>query len=190
MPDLYSSSSSSSTNTTAADNPPVILFDTQEKEEQVVLLLRRHWVTNLPWIALAILMFFAPWALKFFPLFDFLPANYQTMAGVIWYLLVIAFIYEQFLSWYFNVYIVTDERVIDYDFYNLLYKDVTDADLPKVQDVSVKMGGVAQVLFNYGDVFIETAGAIPNIEFDKVSNPTRVAKVIHELRDQLNKEPL
>ena len=61
-------------------------------------------------------MTFLPWGLNFIPLIDFLPGNYQLMAIVIWYLLIIAFIYEQFISWYFHVFIITDERVIDINF--------------------------------------------------------------------------
>ena len=52
----------------------------------------------------------------------------------------------------FNVYIVTDERIIDIDFYNLIYKEVSDANIDKIQDVTYKMGGVVRTLFNYGDV--------------------------------------
>lgn len=182
MADLYSSPN---TNPTSSVNHAV-RFDTQDVEENVVLLLRRHWATNIPWLLMALLMLLAPTILSLFPILNFLPLNYQFMAVIVWYLLVIAFTYEQFLSWYFNIYIVTDQRVIDYDFYNLLYKHVTDADLEKIQDVSVKMGGVAQVFFNYGNVFVETAGSIPNIEFEKIPNPTRVQTVIHELRDQIN----
>lgn len=182
MGDLYVSPETNS----ALTNDHPIKFDTQTVEENVILLLRRHWVTNLPWIFTAVILLFAPIILAPFPLLNFLPLNYQFMAVIIFYLLVIAFIYEQFLSWYFNIYLITDQRVIDYDFFSLLYKRVTDADLEKIQDVSVKMGGVAQVLFNYGDVVVETAGEIPDINFDKVPNPTRIQTIIHELRDQVN----
>lgn len=185
MGDLYVSPETNS----AMVNDHSIKFDTQDVEENVILLLRRHWVTNFPWMMTAVFFLFAPIILSAFPILNFLPLNYQFMAVIIWYLLVIAFIYEQFLSWYFNIYLITDQRVIDYDFYNLLYKKTTDADLEKIQDVSVKMGGVAQVLFNYGDVFIETAGSIPNIDFEKVPNPSRIQTVIHELRDQVNSKP-
>jgi len=107
------------------------------------------------------------------------------MATIIWYLLTTAFIFENFLSWYFNVYLVTNERIIDYDFFNLLYKNTSDAELNKIQDINVQMGGLSQTLFNYGTVLIETAGEIPNLEFDLVPNPAYVVKVIRELEDQI-----
>jgi uncharacterized membrane protein YdbT with pleckstrin-like domain len=163
-----------------------IHFDIQDSEEHVILLLRKHWITNITWIFLAIIFMIAPLALASFPMLSFLPANYQFMAVIVWYLFTTAFIFEQFLSWYFNIYLVTDQRVIDYDFSNLLYKGSADADIEKIQDVSYKTGGIAQVIFNFGDLLIETAGAIPNLDFEKVPNPAYVAKVLHNLRDQIN----
>ena len=41
---------------------------------------------------------------------------------LVWYLISIAYFIESFLTWFFNVYFVTDERIIDVDFYNLIYK--------------------------------------------------------------------
>ncbi|PIU03498.1 hypothetical protein COT44_03570 [Candidatus Shapirobacteria bacterium CG08_land_8_20_14_0_20_39_18] len=166
-------------------NPIGLNFETRDDTEEVVLLLRRHVITNIPWIIIAIIMLFAPLVLSFFPLLSFLPLRFQFMATIIWYLLTTAFIFENFLSWYFNVYLVTNERIIDYDFFNLLYKNTSDAELNKIQDINVQMGGLSQTLFNYGTVLIETAGEIPNLEFDLVPNPAYVVKVIRELEDQI-----
>lgn len=166
-------------------NPIGLNFETRDDTEEVILLLRRHVITNIPWIIIVIIMLFAPLVLSFFPLLSFLPLRFQFMATIIWYLLTTAFIFENFLSWYFNVYLVTNERIIDYDFFNLLYKNTSDAELNKIQDINVQMGGLSQTLFNYGTVLIETAGEIPNLEFDLVPNPAYVVKVIRELEDQI-----
>ena len=185
MPDIYSSQEEQEKEENPVDLKAGLRFETQEEEEKIIFLLRKHWVTNIPWILLAIVLIFAPLVLPYFPLLTFLPWRYQLMAIILWYLLISAFVLEKFLSWYFNIYIVTDQRIIDYDFYNLLYKDTCEADIEKIQDVSVKMGGIGQVIFNFGNILIETAGAIPNLEFEQVPNPTSVAKVIHELRDKI-----
>lgn len=180
MPDVYVADNKTNS---PVISPTGVRFETQEDKENVVLLLRRHVVTNIPWIAIAILMLLAPLVLSFFPLLDFLPARYQFMGLILWYLLTTAVVFEKFLSWYFNVYIVTNERLIDYDFFNLLYKNTTEAELTKIQDINVQMGGLAQTVFNYGTVLIETAGEIPNLEFELVPNPAAVTKKIRELED-------
>jgi uncharacterized membrane protein YdbT with pleckstrin-like domain len=158
-----------------------LIFETQEEEEKVVLFLRQHPIVNLSWGILAVLMVLAPLVLGYFPFLSFLPGNFQLVAILIWYLITSAFVLEKFLSWYFNIYIVTNKRVVDIDFYNLVYKEVSDADIDKVQDVTYTMGGVVRTLFNYGDVLIQTAAEKTEFEFEAVSNPDEVAKTIQSL---------
>ncbi|MFZ5365850.1 MAG: hypothetical protein ACOZBZ_00975 [Patescibacteria group bacterium] len=171
-------------------NPVGVRFETQEEEEKIILLLRKHWITNVPWIILAIILLAAPLVLPYFPLLTFLPVRYQLMAVILWYLLVTAFVFEQFLTWFFNVYIVTDERVVDVDFYNLVYKQITEAKIDRIQDITLRLGGVVRALFNFGDVLIQTAGAEPNLEFEAVPNPDQVVKILQGLRTEEEVEAL
>lgn len=157
-------------------------FMNKDKEELIVLLVRKHPITNLPWMMVAFLMVLAPLALSIVPILGFLPPNYQVMAMLIWYLITIAFIFEQFLGWFFNVNIVTDERVFDVDFHNILYREITDAQIGQIQDVTVKVGSAIRTIFNYGDVHIQTAGEVPEIEFQAVPHPDQIAKILRELQ--------
>lgn len=165
-------------------------FETQEREEKIVLLLRRHPITNIPWIVAAALMLIAPGILGYLPILSFLPTRFQLVGILIWYLVTAAFILEQFLTWFFNVYIVTDERVVDVDFLNLIYKEVSDAKIDRIQDVTYKMGGFVRTIFNYGDVFIQTAAEVPNFEFSAVPNPAQISRILQELRSEEEQEAL
>jgi len=170
--------------------PDNVDFEIRERQEKIVLFLRKHPITNLRWIAITLVLVLAPLFLVAFPILDFLPSNFQFIAILGWYLVTTAYILENFLSWYFNVYIVTDERIVDIDFYNLIYKEVSDANIDKIQDVTYKMGGVARTFFNYGDVEIQTASEVPNFEFAAVPQPDRVAKVLQDLRIEEEQEKL
>lgn len=162
--------------------PHKVDFMNKDSEELVVILVRKHPITNLPWIFVALLMLVAPLALTVVPLFGFLPATFQTIGVLFWYLITLAFVFEEFLSWFFNVNIVTDERVFDVDFNNLLYREITDAQISQIQDVTVKIGSAIRTILNYGDVHIQTAGEVPEIEFQAVPNPDRIAKILRELQ--------
>ena len=94
------------------------------------------------------------------------------------------------MTWYFNVNIVTDERIIDIDFYHLIYKDVTEAKIDKVQDVNYKTVGVLRTIFNMGDVLIQTASEIPNIDFTAIPKPDKVVKVLQDLRTEEEQEAI
>lgn len=170
--------------------PDNIKFVSQDPEEKIILFLRKHPITNVGWILVAILIALAPLVLSNFPLLTFLPERFQFVAILIWYLVVLAFVYEKFLSWFFNVFIITDERVIDVDFLNLIYREMTAANIDKIQDVTVQIGGVIRSLFNYGNVLIQTAAEVPLIEFNAVPRPDKVSRVLRDLMIQEEKEKI
>ncbi len=162
--------------------PDHVKFVGADSQEKVVLLLRRHMITNLGWIVTSILLVSTPIVLLVFELLSFVPANVLLVGLLFWYLITFAFILEQFLSWFFNVYIVTDERVFDVDFIHLVYREMTDANLDQIQDVTVRVGSVIRTVFDFGDILIQTAGEVPQIDFEAVPHPDRVAQVLRELR--------
>lgn len=169
--------------------PERVNFETREDEEKVVLLLRQHPIVNLKWILASVVLILIP---SFFLglRVSILPGNFLFVAILVWYLVTAGYILQNFLYWFFNVYIVTDERVVDVDFDNLIYKEVSDANIDKIQDVTYKMGGVARTFFNYGDVTIQTASEVPNFDFLAVPNPDKVVKILQELRMEEEQEKL
>lgn len=161
--------------------PERVNFETKEKDEKVILLLRQHPIVNLGWILMAILMLLAPAAIRMLGVLSSLPSGFQLIIFLAWYLITSAFIMESFLDWFFNVYIVTNLRIVDIDFVNLIYKEVSDANIDKIQDVTYNMGGVGRAVFNYGDVIIQTAAEVQEFDFAAVPNPAKVAKIIEDL---------
>jgi hypothetical protein len=168
--------------------PDGVHFETKEEEEEIILFLRKHWVTNIPWMFISILMFATPLVVSSFGILDPVPSNFRFVFYMIWYLVSMAYSLESFLTWFFNVYIITDERIVDVDFYNLTYKEVSDANLDKIEDVTYKMGGVIRTLFNFGDVLIQTAAEVTNFDFLAVPYPDKVVKVLQDLRMEEQQE--
>ena len=170
--------------------PENLRFETMDNDEKVILFLRKHWITNAGWILMLLLLLATPTLVMLTPVLNGVPANFRFVFMLIWYLISIAYFLESFLTWFFNVYIVTDERIIDIDFYNLIYKEISDANIDKIQDVTFKMGGVVRTLFNYGDVLVQTASEVPNFEFLAVPYPDRVVKVLQDLRIEEQQEAI
>lgn len=161
--------------------PTGFRFDTQEKQEDVLLLLRRHVLTNVPWMLIVLAMALAPAALRVVPLLSPIPGRFQFMVIVLWYMLTLGYLLESFLTWYFNVYIITDERVVDVDFYSLIYKEVSSAKIENIEDLTYKMGGAVQSIFNFGTVYIQTAGEKREFDFEHVPRPDKVVQFLNEL---------
>lgn len=160
--------------------PSKVRFETQEAQEEIILMLRRHPVTNIPWVFQCLVMALLPTILlKIVPL-AFIPANFRLIGSICWYLLTFAIAFENFLSWLFNVNIITDERIIDINFPNILYKEISEAMTENVEEVNTKTAGFIGTLFNFGDVTIQTAGEKPAICFEKVPNPAQVSVVLNQ----------
>jgi len=110
-----------------------------------------------------------------------LPHPYPTALLLLWYLMTFAFGLERFLNWYFNVYIVTDRRIVDIDFNGLLYKNISECSHDRVQDVTYKTGGLLQTLFDFGDVYIQTAAEQREFEFRSIPQPGHVHDIVTDL---------
>jgi len=162
-------------------HPANLRYEFQEKDEKIVLFLRRHFFTNIGWIMATFCLALTPiFAFSFFS-FDFIPLSYRFLGVLGWYMVVFAYAFERFLSWFFNVNIVTDRRIIDVNFPSILYKDISEAKLDNIQDVSSKTGGFARSFLNYGDVLIQTAGTLPELTFEAIPLPDKAAEIINDL---------
>jgi len=163
--------------------PKVLTFSERDDGEEIYLAVRPHWATNLRWMFAAVLMLFIPFFFHYFSFLNFFPSQYQFSAVLFWYLFTFIFAFEKFLDWYFDLFMVTNERVVDISFNNLLNKHFAEADLSVIQDVSSSVKGLLGTFFNYGDVLIQTAAEINQINFEKVPNPEKIIKLLKELRD-------
>lgn len=167
--------------TSFAPKPQRVTFDSQMNGEHIVLMLRRHPITQLKPILIAVIAFFLPLLLHSSPVIEFLTPSLKVAVVAGWYLLLTSFILESFLVWFFSVYIVTDERIIDVDFTSLIYKNMSSAKIENIEDITVATGGVLASLIDFGTVYIQTAAETPEIEFEDVPHPSKIARALNEL---------
>lgn len=159
---------------------PDIRFDSQGEEEKILLLLRGHPVTQIPWIINGCILLFLLGLLNF--VFGaYLNTSQTLFLNLFVIIVVIAYYWFNFLMWYFNVGIITTDQVVDVDFGSILYKEVTTADLKKVEDITAKSGGFLASIFDYGNLFIQTAGTEANVEFINIPHASRVAKLLSDI---------
>ena len=166
--------------------PDGVRFETQAPGESIILLLRRHWITNFVWVATSVLLIIMPVIL--FPaiaIAGIIPPNFpDSLFGLtilVWYLLSFSYILVNFLLWYFTVSIVTNDRIVDIDFINILYKKFAETRILRIEDVTNRTGGFIQALFDYGDVIVQTAAKEAMFQFEMVPHPEKVVRIINEL---------
>lgn len=173
--------------------PEGIRFETQDAHETIFLLLRKHWITNIVWVMISILLLVSP--LFIFPavilsgnLPQQLSGNLLTVLILSWYLLTFSYILVNFLLWYFTVSIITDERVVDIDFINILNKKFAETRITRIEDVTMRTGGFIKTFFDYGDVYVQTAAKDAVFQFEAVPKPDQVVRVINHLMGKEEEE--
>lgn len=166
-------------------NPENITFENQDADEEIVLLVRRDLITNVPWTFVALILIFIPVLISMFsflftPFFNF-SSTVQLIGTLFYYTIIFGFILIEFTLWYFNIGLVTTKRIVDFNVYGILSKQISETKLNLVEDVTYTQVGSIRTIFNYGDVHIQTAGNSPNFEFDRAPEPARIVRVIADM---------
>lgn len=77
--------------------------------------------------------------------------------------------------------VITNIRIVDVTQTGLFSHVVSELHIDKIEDVTSKTEGVFGTLFNYGDVYVQTAGTVERFEFLDVPNPAGIEKLILDL---------
>lgn len=178
--------------TSICKNPQGINFINQEENEKIIIFVREHFITNFGWIIPGFFALFIP------PLIiiivnilnlDLISASNDIVIIFIifYYLVLLGYMFTSFLRWFFNIGIVTEKRMIDIDYANILHKNIASVHIAEVIDTEIIQKGFLQGYFNYGDILIQTVGIKPNFEFLATPRPHLVSDIIHDLMSKVKK---
>lgn len=159
---------------------PDIQFEGQKEEEVVILSMRAHPITLLPVLFNSLVFFLIIFLLNFY-IAQILHPIQTIYINFFFIFFVCVYFWIHILNWYFNVGIVTTKKVIDVDFSAILFKEITQTELSSVEDVTVKTSGFISGIFDYGNIFVQTAGTVVNTEFLNVPHPSNAAHIIQEI---------
>lgn len=173
--------------TNESQTTPRLPFTLQEGET-VLLSVRRHWA-------------FLTWALVKLGLVTFLPiVAVLVVVGITWGLggragqLTAILSAAWFLLWairaYFtwfrynnDLWIVTDQRIVDSARNHWFHHRMASADLDDVEDISIRKEGLFATAFGYGEVYLQTAAEKPNFILSGIPAPGDVLALIDRQRD-------
>lgn len=166
------------------ENPDKIFFHDQEPNEEILLFLRKSQIVNIGWILLSILLLIAPFFLFLLPpsaIPFVIPQKFGLILLLFYLLAVVTYAFVNFIIWYYNAALITNRRIVDIDFHQLVHKDVAETKLSLVQDVSYRQESVIENFFDYGHVLIQTAGTVDNFEFNSLPKPERIEEIVNDL---------
>lgn len=164
-------------------------FPTQAAEEKIFLLIRKHWFNYIIFIFLAVLIL-----IPVITVIIYLVLNQGQISVEIAILLTIAAslalmflmgveLYG-FINFYLDVYIVTDQRLVDISQNGMFNRHISELQIRQVQDVSAHVEGFFDTILHFGDVYIETAGNRENFIFSSIPHPYTVSKLIVDLHEK------
>jgi len=167
--------------------PEKVSYEGRDKDEQILYIVRKSKIIIIWRLMLFVLAFITPFFLvpvviKFNISNNFiLKGEFIVTVTILWYLLCFGYLLMSFINWYFNVFIITNKKIVDIDVNGLLYKNVSEASLRNIEDVTSIVKGTFGVMFNIGEVALQTAGEKREFEFTMVDNPSYIRDLVSDL---------
>jgi hypothetical protein len=167
-------------------------FQLQEGET-VLLACRRHWAYLYPRLVAIGLIAIVPVA----ALTLLVHAISGLGGGAGLFVLVVSAVWLLFcairgyFTWYRyqnDIWVVTNERIVDSLKRHWFHHRMASADLVDVEDMAVHREGVLATAFNFGDVRCQTAGELPNFVLSGIPEPAKVLGLVDSARDVARRE--
>lgn len=168
--------------------PKNFTFSTQDRGEEVFILMRTHWISNTFWILRNIFYALIPILigiiLQIFNIeIPILTLKTTTLVLLMYYSVIISNVFRLFFDWYFDPYIVTANRIIQYKFTPFSNYKIREITLREITTIEERSGGILANMFHYGDIGITGEGDVEELTIKRIVNPTKVRDIIADLVD-------
>ncbi len=168
-------------------------FKGQKPGETILMVIHRHWFNILSkffiLFILLVLLFFSFFSNFFIPtaLLSDSSANLISFFQNSFFIFIWLFFFITWIDYYFDVWIVTNERIVNINQKGLFSREVSELEMEKIQDITVEVLGIIPTFFNYGNLYIQTAGETERFIFARVPNPYAIKDLIMNLQKDYEK---
>jgi len=185
--------------------PVNVTFATQNKSEKIFIKVRSHIFTNISWIirSIVIIMFplltiilltglstipndgqahyFREFIRDIETVIFSIPTTIWLVVSLLYYSTVLSYVYINFIAWYHNLYLVTNERIIHIQMKPFAGKHVAEANLTNIEDITQQVIGFFPSIFHYGTVKAQTEAHKSLFSFKNIPNPTWFRDTLSDL---------
>ncbi len=171
-------------------------FRGQRDGEKILSIIHRHWFDiSLHYAFIALIVLFQLASFSILPLLEqWIDPEAVVPVFIFVHLLILTFLwFYGFLIWidyWLDVWIVTDQRVVNIEQKGLFSRHVSELHFNTVQDVTSKVQGIIPTLLNYGDVEVQTAAEKSRFLFRRVPEPYKIKAMIVERQRQAYEEKM
>jgi len=181
-----------------ADNNPDKYFEDQMDGEEVLFVFRKHPIVMRKGLIIGM----AAWLVG--PLYTFaltyiyanqpdkIPSvNFFFISLAASIMLGVILIIPSWISWYFSVFIVTDQRLIQITQKGLFNRTVVDMNLSQIQMVNYQVAGLQETLLGFGTISMQTF--VGDLIIHDIHHPAKIQKhlleILHKEGIQANIHP-
>lgn len=153
-------------------------FPDQMEDEELLFVFRKHPIVMRKGLVLGLL------ALLLGTVPSLIKPEYSYLFGGLAVGLAIGLILfvPSYISWYFSVYIVTDQRLLQISQKGLWTRSVVDIGLNQIQMVNYEISGFNQTVLGFGTIMMQTF--VGDLVIHEVHHPEKIQqKILKILRD-------
>jgi len=162
-------------------------FRGQHEHENVLRVIHRHWF-NIFVHFLIILVAFGFLVISLFAIPLLFPAiltadnaRFFLFAENTFFIFIWLFSFLLWIDYYFDVWIITNERIVNIEQKGLFARHMSELNFGSVQDVTTVVTGILPTVLNYGDVVVQTAGEKERFVFRMIPDPYIIKDSIMKL---------
>jgi hypothetical protein len=154
-------------------------FADQFEDEEVLFVFRKHPIVMRRGLIISMLALLAGSVPSLFK-----PTYAMYFEGMAVAIVLAALLFlPSWISWYFSVFIVTDQRLIQITQKGLFHRSVIDMRLNQIQMVNYQVSGLQETLLGFGTIMMQTF--VGDLVIHEIHHPAAIQKKLLEiLREQ------
>ena len=166
-------------------------FIHQKSYEKIAYRLHMHPIVTVPASALALVLLVLPPGIYLFSQ-RYFPAVFEnellfavsTLFASIFYLGIGLFYYTYLVNYYLDLLVITNDRLLHIEQEGIFARTISEVDLYKIQDITSSIEGFLPSMLNYGDLLIQTAGALEKFYITNIPDPEHLRQKILDLAEE------
>ncbi|MFC1618065.1 PH domain-containing protein [Patescibacteria group bacterium] len=150
--------------------------------EEPLLLLKQHGATFVWPVSRTIILALIP-----VPFINYVfQYDWLLLIVLVWWVIIVIWGLLAWFTWYFNITLVTSQRIVDIEQKGLFNRQVREVSYDKITEVTFKIKGLLATIFGYGTVSVFFTGADKPIVIQAIESPEIVKDQILKVREYVS----
>jgi len=164
-------------------------------DEEIVLVKRRHWLPialqAVGFSVVATVPLVIIFAANISPAISKEVAPYEPLELFIaaaWAFFTWISFFVSWTNYYLDILAITNKRILDIEQVGLFTRNIAELRVEHVEDIKVEVLGFVASLLDFGNLYIQSAGATKEVVLKHIPNPHAVREAISKLQEEISRK--